>query len=424
MHQQALPKFRVAICGGGIGGLTLAFCLSQCPDLQVDLYEATARFSEVGAGIGMWWRTWSIMKTLRLDGDIAALLVPTLHYRKADQPEGFDIGDVAARGGLLTLHRAEFHQLLLNRLSPRCQTFTGKRLRHYIQPIPSGAPIQLVFQDGSTASCDLLVGADGLRSVVRTLMLRGQAKLADARSARAEAVRLRDCIQPRWTGVLVYRVLIPAERLRLIAPDHRIFSVPTQYLGKNRHLMAYPISHGRFVNVAAFDVQYNKEGSLFTDPWVAEVDPLNVKQLYSDFEPEAKQIVDCIDGLQVNQWAVNVIKPLPTFVSDRVALLGDAAHAMTPFQGAGAGQAIETLHHSLRIYSEVRRPLAYQVAERSRRNGTYFALHDVGVDGAGSSLTELGRKIQQSFDWLWDSDPAVDHRRAIDLLERELSGRL
>ena len=134
---------------------------------------------------------------------------------------------------------------------------------------------------------------------------------------------------------------------------------------------------------------------------------------------------------------------------------------MTPFTGAGAGQAIEVafsppeficgpfmnlsdtqdawilsalLSHPrttlrnvaqvLQIYSRVRLPLASQVAERSRRNGTHFSLHEPGSEITAAGLPELGQRIYQNFEWAWNTDPGVDMRRAMEMLEAEVGGKL
>ncbi|KAG6835640.1 hypothetical protein H0H93_016271 [Arthromyces matolae] len=99
-------KFDVAICGGGIGGLSLAVALSKYPDIHVDIYEAAARFSEVGAGIGVWPRVWKILESLGLSHDLAQLtaLKPSYElsdafiFRKSDQPEGLDFYKLQTQG--------------------------------------------------------------------------------------------------------------------------------------------------------------------------------------------------------------------------------------------------------------------------------------------------------------------------------------
>jgi salicylate hydroxylase len=124
------------------------------------------------------------------------------------------------------VHRAEFHEVLLNRLSSRCRTFTSKRLESYAQR--PGDQIQLRFQDGSTATCDILIGADGMKSVIRKTMFQEAALWAELQHRNADAAELRSLSELRFSGVLCYRTLIPAARLSSISPNHRVFSSPIQ----------------------------------------------------------------------------------------------------------------------------------------------------------------------------------------------------
>ncbi|KAH9989922.1 FAD/NAD-P-binding domain-containing protein [Russula compacta] len=450
-------KFHVAICGGGVGGLVFAYALSKSADIRVDVYEAATEFTEIGAGIGVWWRTRQVLKSLGLEEDVVRLLsfrpsqdrVPSIHYRKGDQPEGRAMGPIYSRGGLMAVHRAEFHQVLLNRLPPRCRTFTSKRLESYAQR--PGAPIQLRFQDGSTATCDILVGADGLKSAVRRTMYHEAAIRAESQHRNADALELRSLCELRFSGVLAYRTLIPAAKLSSISPHHRVFSSPVQ------HIMAYPISRGRFINFVGFEIRPHEEGTHFKGPWVADVDPSYVSSLFRGWEKEVGELVQCLGGLKICRWAVNVLPPLPFFSFGNVAILGDAAHAMTPFQGAGAGQAIEdasvlasllshelatraTAPHVLGIYSRIRQPLATEVARRSRLNGEYLALRGLASGGGGgtgygssasgpgtdvsvsaSRLQGIVKQIQDNFEYVTETDVSVDLQRAMGLLRAELA---
>lgn len=124
------------------------------------------------------------------------------------------------------VHRAEFHEVLLNRLSPCCRTFPSKRLESYTQR--PCAPIQLRFHDGSTATCDILVGADGVKSAVRKTMFYEAALGAESQHRNADAAELRNLCELRFSGVFAYRTLIPASRLSSVNPQHRVFSSPMQ----------------------------------------------------------------------------------------------------------------------------------------------------------------------------------------------------
>jgi salicylate hydroxylase len=123
-------------------------------------------------------------------------------------------------------HRAEFHKALLHRLPSRCRTTPSKRLESYIQR--PGESIVLRFQDGSTATCDVLLGADGVKSAVRKSMLHEAASWAAFQHRDADAAELRNLSEPRFSGGVVYRALIPAERLSSISPQHRASSSAVQ----------------------------------------------------------------------------------------------------------------------------------------------------------------------------------------------------
>ena len=140
-------------------------------------------------------------------------------------------------GGLMGIHRAEFHEVLLNHLSSRCRTLPSKHLESYVQR--PGDPIVLHFQDGSTATCDVLIGADGLKSVIRKTMFHEAAMWSESQRRDADAVQLRSLSELRFSGVLSYRALIPGARLSSISPQHRALSSAVQV---SYDLLHYPIA--------------------------------------------------------------------------------------------------------------------------------------------------------------------------------------
>jgi len=81
-HLGMTRKFTVAICGGGVGGLTCAVALSRYADIQVDVYESASKFAEIGAGIGMWPRTWKIMQALDLDRELAQVAIDSPPHQR------------------------------------------------------------------------------------------------------------------------------------------------------------------------------------------------------------------------------------------------------------------------------------------------------------------------------------------------------
>lgn len=216
----------------------------------MSVYEAAATFKEVGAGVMMWGRTWRVLSLLGLDSAFRELAGATnsestgaargisssvckltkgslarsfsYDYRRADQgAEGHLIHRLELpckftitfpRAGAHTqtdeshlYHRAHFLDVLVDRL-PKHIAHLGKRLQSYAQDRP-GAPIDLKFVDGTNVTCDVLVGCDGIRSVVRRFMFEKMA--AEGRP------EMRDYIEPVWTGEITYRALIPAGTLPL-----------------------------------------------------------------------------------------------------------------------------------------------------------------------------------------------------------------
>ncbi|KAI0825625.1 FAD/NAD(P)-binding domain-containing protein [Irpex lacteus] len=494
------PHIRLAICGAGVGGLILAVILSRSPHISVDLYEAASELKEIGAGIGMWPRTWKIAKKLGLAEELEKkAIVPAegipkvaFQFRRGDLPQGHTFQTLVTPG-LISFHRPDFQSVLLDALArndprgERCRTFTGKKLVSYVdsqQHSYQGGDIELRFADGTTARCDFLVGADGVKSNVRATLCRHQAEELRARQAHAsspseqaalaqEAAHIADCGEAVWSGTFAYRTTIKAEELQRRWRGHRVLDTPHVYLGKNSQMTVYPMARGTLVNFAAFRARYERENTRLDagTPMVSSVSKEEFREDFGDWEEEAKVLIDCLDT--TSRWAVHTVKPLKSFISSagNVVLLGDAAHAMMPFQGSGAGQAIEdayilgtllthphafspsspssqsssSLQRIAKVYDAVRRPMAQHVASVSRDAGMLYTLnypgltfdspssHSTptsngvngvnGVNGGGGGaeeeerLQEVYARIRMNWEWAWDTSAEGDLERAVGLFE-------
>lgn len=128
---------------------------------------------------------------------------------------------IESPGPLQAIHRAEFLEVLLKHLPANYRAHFGKRLTSYTDS--EAEPVLLSFKDGSTATCDLLVGADGIKSATRRAMYE---KLADAEPSAEKVTALRDLISPRWTGKYIYRSIISSDELAKICPDHPSLNAP------------------------------------------------------------------------------------------------------------------------------------------------------------------------------------------------------
>ncbi|KAL6309371.1 FAD/NAD(P)-binding domain-containing protein [Sparassis latifolia] len=426
-HAHASPS------GGGVGGLTCAVALARYPDIHVDVYESASEFAEVGAGIGMWPRTWKIMQALGLHRDLAKItdispeeqLKAAFTFRKGDQPEGLSFYTFRTPGGLIPFHRPDFQAVLLRHLSPSTRTYTCKRLVSYDQPSRPGAPLILYFADGTTATADVLVGADGVKSAVRRTAMR---ELAQGKS-NAEAAQLLSAAEPRWSGTCAYRTTIPTELIKARLPGHRVLRESLIYFGQDTQFTIYPVARGTLINLAAFRARYELEDTTVDGAWVEDVPRAEFLDDFPQLEPEMRALLQLVE--RPSRWAVHTTAPLPSFVSGRVALLGDAAHAMMPYQGSGAGQAIEdayvlaallghagtraqTLPRALAAYDAVRRPCAQRVARGSRENGLLFTLNFPGLAGG---LAEAAKRVRRNWEWAWETTVDGDVERAVGMLE-------
>ncbi|KAJ7268769.1 FAD/NAD-P-binding domain-containing protein [Mycena haematopus] len=414
-------KLRVAICGGGIGGLCLAVALSKYAHIQVVVYEAAGRFREIGAGVMIWARTWRILELLGLAEQFVKVtdVPPTpdvaigFEYRRSDISDGFKWNFVAMPYGCIRFHRAHFLDVFVDNLPEGVAQF-GKRLVSYEKG--AGGEIGLVFGDGTSTVCDLLVGCDGIKSAVRAQMLRAKA----AENAQPDLLAL---IEPKWTGTIAYRGLIPA--MDLPSADgmkHRTLSTPMMYCGQNKHIVAYTISAGKIVNFVAFASELDKEGRDYGEEWVTDC---TQDECFGGWESEALVLLERVAN--PTKWGIHHIAELPFYVADRVVLLGDAAHGMTPHLGSGAGQAIEdayvlaavlgaagtnNLDKALEAYQQTRLPVANHVLRSSFESGKMFEFNSPFAE----EYNTLGPAIGRQWGFLTESTPEGEAAKAVGIL--------
>ncbi|KAI0772502.1 hypothetical protein BD413DRAFT_492566 [Trametes elegans] len=304
-----MPKFTVAIAGAGLCGLVFALALEKyAPDVDFEIYEAAAQLSTAGAGIGVPPRTWYILEKLGLD---QSLLQLSGNGTKPTEDN-------------LTFHRPDMQRVFSENLRSAERIHLRKRVVSYTQPSDGTGKIEIQFQDGTTATCDILVGADGIKSRVRTTLYTHLADVAQAKGDTAQAEELRPCIPAVYSGASVFRGVLKREHVdgtlaHLFDADSSI----VMYCGKNK---------GQGLNVAAIVAQYELANTIYEGPWVHDADRETVKETYTGWEPV---ITDIVQNMRTwSKWAINVVKKLPTFVDGRVALLADASRSCLDVIGA------------------------------------------------------------------------------------------
>ncbi|SER73275.1 salicylate hydroxylase [Pseudomonas sp. NFACC02] len=414
-NHSSKPVLRVGIVGGGISGVALALDLARNGNLDIQLFEAAPAFGEVGAGVAFGANSVRALDGLGI-GDA---------YRKVEDrtPAPWDdvwfewrYGEGEARHlattlmpgvGQSSVHRADFLDVLTTHLPAGIAQF-DKRAVGVEQ---NGNEARVMFADGTDYRCDLLIAADGVKSVIRNHVLKG---------IGAEPA------EPRFTGTCAYRGMIDSETLREAyrakGLDTHLVDVPQMYLAKDGHILTFPVKKGRIINVVAFLSDRSTDSPQWpaTEPWVRKTTQAQMLNDFSGWGEAARTLLECI--VEPTYWALHDLAELPGYVHNRVVLIGDAAHAMLPHQGAGAGQGLEDAYFLARLlgdprltpenldavlasYDALRRPRACKVQRTSTQAGELYEMRD---PEAAADEKVLAAKLETRFDWLWQHDPATD----------------
>ena len=312
-------SLKVAISGGGIGGLAAALVLSRSSQ-QVELFEKATAFSEIGAGIQLGpnvtriFHAWGLLDALRH----LAVEPDRLQVRSATA--GGVLGELrlgetmAARYGApyLTLHRADLHAVLLQAVE---QTGTVLHLGSAAQNFQQTPEVVSLQARDAMQDFDALIGADGLWSNTRQQLLSDGA--------------------PRRTGHLAYRALIKQADL----PERLRSQNVTAWLGPKMHAVQYPVRGGEWLNVVVF---VHGDAPDDFQNWDHSANAADLMHYLAGCCPALQDTVQAAPDWRL--WVMHDRSPMQgahQHAQGRVALLGDAAHPMRPYLAQGAGMAIE-----------------------------------------------------------------------------------
>lgn len=383
----------IAIVGAGLGGLTAA-ALLQRRGHRVRVFEQAAQVGEVGAGIQISANAMKVLDAIGLRAELEPLAVRPLAF----EFRRFDSGELLHRLPLgqaheerhgapyFQLHRADLHAALLRAVqSHDAQALQAGSRVDAVDDGPAGARLRL--GSGLVVEAQLVVGADGIHSVVRRQVL-GEDR-------------------PQFTGQVAWRCIVPTER---IPPALRTDIVSTVWCGPQNHAVTYYLRKGRLLNfVGCVERGWEEESWTARHPW-SELDAD-----YQGWHPMVRAVIDRVDRDQCFRWALNNRSVSPRWSGRSVTLLGDAVHATLPYMAQGAAMAIEDaavlaralelegpLGQRLQHYERHRAPRTARVVRESTEMGELYHITD--ADRMRQAFVD--RDIARSRnEWLYPYDP-------------------
>jgi salicylate hydroxylase len=383
---------RIAIVGGGLAGVAAAQGLRSF-GITAEIFEQAPALGEIGAAVNV---SPQANKALRAIGagdrvDAVGTATPGIYTRNMQTGEFLEFNDrlkTAARYGApyYTFHRADLLDALARGLDPG-----AVHLGHRLTGIEEHSDrIVLAFDNGERAEADFVIGADGVRSVIRRALYGAD--------------------NPTYTGQMVWRALLKASDIpeEVLEPTGHI-----QWVGPGCHLLAYKIRQGKLVNIVTQED---------TDKWVEEGwstrgDPDEMRLSFPNPEPRLKTLLSLVT--ECSKWGL-FTRPLTTnWGRGRIQLIGDAAHAMLPNAGQGACQAFEDAYilarwlnacnnpaEAFANFRRVRIPRVQGVQRLSVANARFKHLRDAAAQK--QSIAAGTGSVHGNSEWVWGYDPVTE----------------
>ncbi|POS72429.1 salicylate hydroxylase [Diaporthe helianthi] len=426
----------IAIIGAGMGGLATALALAKEGFTHIDVYETASDLGFVGAGIQLAPNMARILDRLGVWVPIAKDATPLkgASIRKGPTDEELAFSDMLWIAESYNYKHMVGHRAsLAGGLYEGCKKESAIKF-HFASPVIefksfTPNPTFIVSPrkghgEPYTASCDVVLGADGVKSRTRVAMLQElgvDAKVVDS-------------------GQAAYRIMLPRkdmekdpELLALIDADQS-----TRWIGERKHIIAYPVASKTIYNISTAHPDSNfaqAPDETYTTLGSKE----SMLSVYSDFAPVVRKMLAMVPEGDVCEWKLRVHEPLPTWVLGTAALVGDACHPTLPHLNQGAAQAIEdaaviavalskapdlgpeSIHKALKVYERLRKERAEALVAMAAANGKEMQLGDGAAaaerDAAFKAFRESGQgkvpdkaadKGVLSFIYGWDASEETE----------------
>ncbi|NYE22748.1 FAD-dependent monooxygenase [Pigmentiphaga litoralis] len=388
---------RILIAGGGLGGLTAGLALLK-KGFDVRILEQAAQLKEVGAGIQLSPNCNHVLFKLGLEPEFMKL---------ASEPQGkivrlwntgqtwnlFDLGSVSRKlygYPYLTAHRADLHQTLANavRREDPDAIVLGAKMVAFDQHA-DGVTVQT--EDGRSFHGDVLVGADGVHSLVRETLFGAD--------------------KPRFSGIVAWRGVIEADTL----PPQLQRPLGVNWVGPGAHVIHYPLRANKLVNFVAAVERTDWQVESWTERGSTE-------ECQADLAGWHEDVHSLIRAIDVPyKWALMVRAPMEKWSNGNITLLGDACHPTLPFLAQGAAMAIEDGYMlaraldeyrddpavALQHYEEARKDRTARVVEGSNANAKRFHNKELAhPEGAAAYVNREWQeeRVKERYEWLFTYD--------------------
>ncbi len=377
----------ITVIGAGIGGLAVARALAM-RGAQVTLLEQAGAITEIGAGLQISPNGFAVLRALGLGDELRAGAVQgravSLRDYRGAQVLRLDLTRLDSHDYYFA-HRAD----LIDILAEGARS-AGVRIRLFQkvrQVLPGDRP-RILLESGAAHGSDLVIGADGVHSVVRAALNKGGA--------------------PFFTGQTAWRALIPNRQGR--GPEVQV------HMGPHRHLVSYPVRDGQLINLVAVRERCAWAG----DSWSQTGDPAALRAAFADFAPEVQEMLGAVD--HVNLWGLFRHPVAGRWHGGGLVLLGDAAHPTLPFLAQGASMALEdawvlaetlasdtALDEALALYQSRRLGRVRRIVRASTGNARKYHLAFPPLRWAAQNALRLGGwlapvRMMRQFDWLYAHD--------------------